>query len=247
VGVSGGEYGVRGHLSAFNVQDGKLVWKAYSEGPDKDLLFNPEKTINGATQNSVGPNSSLTTSRGDEWKVGGGTTWGWYSYDPKLNLIYYGSGNPGSWNPTQRPGKNRWSMTIFARDPETGDAKWVYQMTPHDGWDYDGVNEMILVTVKDHGEDVPALVHFDRNGYAYVLNRETGKPLAIHKYDPSVNWAKEINPADRGAGRQSREDDGGRQECDEHLSCGTRRQGTSSRSHTTQRPASSMRRSIISA
>ncbi len=84
-------------------------------------------------------------------------------------------------------------MTIFARNPETGEAKWVYQMTPHDGWDYDGVNGMILVNVKDHGKEVPALVHFDRNGFAYVLNRADGKLLAAHKYDPSVNWASEIS------------------------------------------------------
>ncbi|OYV86461.1 MAG: PQQ-dependent dehydrogenase, methanol/ethanol family, partial [Acidiphilium sp. 37-67-22] len=128
------------------------------------------------------------------WKVGGGTTWGWYSYDPKLNLIYYGSGNPGTWNPSQRPGKNRWSMTIWARNPETGKVKWVYQMTPHDGWDYDGVNEMVLVNVKDHGKEVPALVHFDRNGFSYVMNRANGSPIAIHKYDPSVNWATGIDP-----------------------------------------------------
>jgi len=194
VGVSGGEFGVRGYLSAFDVKTGKLLWRAYSEGPDKDLLFNAKTTINGATQKPVGDNSSLDTWHGDEWKTGGGTTWGWYSYDPKLNLIYYGSGNPGTWNPSQRPGDNRWSMTIFARDPETGEAKWVYQMTPHDGWDYDGVNEMVLVDVKDHGQEVPALVHFDRNGFAYVLDRANGKLLAAHKYDPSVNWASGIDP-----------------------------------------------------
>ncbi|HET9148622.1 MAG TPA: methanol/ethanol family PQQ-dependent dehydrogenase [Acetobacteraceae bacterium] len=194
VGVAGGEYGVRGYITAINKKTGKMVWRAYSEGPDKDIKFDPNKTINAATGKPVGKNSSLDSWQGNEWKVGGGTTWGWYSYDPKLNLLYYGSGNPGTWNPTQRPGANRWSMTIFARNPETGEAKWVYQMTPHDGWDYDGVNEMVLVNVKDHGKEVPALVHFDRNGFSYVLNREDGKILAIHKYDPSVNWAKGINP-----------------------------------------------------
>ena len=80
-------------------------------------------------------------------------TWGWYSYDPELNLIYYGSGNPSTWNPVQRPGDNKWSMTIWARDADTGMAKWVYQMTPHDEWDYDGVNEMILTDQKIDGKD----------------------------------------------------------------------------------------------
>ena len=194
VGVSGGEYGVRGYLTAYNIHTGKMVWRGYSEGPDKDMLISPTKTINGATGKPVGKDSSLDSWKGDEWKVGGGTTWGWYSYDPKLNLIYYGSGNPGTWNPTQRPGANRWSMSIWARNPETGAVKWVYQMTPHDGWDYDGVNEMVLVNVDDHGKTVPALVHFDRNGYSYVMNRENGTPIAIHKYDKSVNWSTGIDP-----------------------------------------------------
>ncbi len=194
VGVSGGEYGVRGYLTAFNLQTGAKMWQAFSEGPDADTLISDTKTIDGATQQPVGPDSSTKTWQGDQWKLGGGTTWGWYSYDPKLDLVYYGSGNPGSWNPTQRPGKNRWSMTIFARDLKTGEAKWVYQLTPHDGWDYDAVNEMPLVNVTYKGAQVPALVHFDRNGYSFVVDRENGKPLAIHKFDPSVNWSSGYDP-----------------------------------------------------
>ena len=124
-----------------NVKTGKQAWRAYNVGPDQDILFDPQKTIDGATGAPVGENSSLKTWRGDEWKLGGGTTWGWYTYDPQLNLLYYGSGNPGTWNPTQRPGDNKWSTTIFARNPDTGVAAWAYQMTPHDEWDYDGINE----------------------------------------------------------------------------------------------------------
>jgi len=194
VGVSGGEYGVRGYMTAFNLQTGAKIWQAYSEGPDADTLISDTDTIDGALQQPVGPDSSVKTWHGDEWKLGGGTTWGWYSYDPKLDLVYYGSGNPGSWNPTQRPGKNRWSMTIFARDLKTGQAKWVYQLTPHDGWDYDAVNEMPLVDVNYKGAQTPALVHFDRNGYSFVLDRATGKPLAIHKFDNSVNWSTGYDP-----------------------------------------------------
>ena len=97
-----------------------------------------------ASMAPIGKDSSLKTWKGDQWKLGGGTTWGWYAYDPKLNLVYYGSGNPGTWNPSQRPGDNKWSMTIMARDLNTGMAKWVFQMTPHDQWDFDGVNEMVL-------------------------------------------------------------------------------------------------------
>src|SRR5256712_1990368 len=193
VGVSGGEFGVRGYVSAFNLDNGSLVWRAYSVGPDADILFDPQKTIDGATQKSVGANSSLKTWENEEWKLGGGTTWGWYTYDPQLNLFYYGSGNPGTWNPTQRPGDNKWSMTIFARNPDTGVAAWAYQMTPHDGWDYDGINESVLTEAQIGGNTVPTLTHFDRNGFAYVLDRRSGKLLAANKFDPTVNWAERID------------------------------------------------------
>jgi lanthanide-dependent methanol dehydrogenase len=193
VGVSGGEYGVRGFVASYDLNTGKLQWKGYSMGPDSEMLMDPEKTIDGATQKPVGKNSSLKTWKGDQWKLGGGTTWGWYSYDPKLDLLYYGSGNPGTWNPTQRPGDNKWSMSVWARNPNTGEVKWVYQMTPHDGWDYDGVNEMILAELEVNGQETPVLVHFDRNGFAYVLDRRDGKLLEAYKYDPTVNWATEIN------------------------------------------------------
>jgi PQQ-dependent dehydrogenase (methanol/ethanol family) len=141
----------------------------------------------------VGVDSGTATWEGDQWQIGGGTTWGWMSYDPDLNLVYYGTGNPSTWNPAQRPGDNRWSMTIFARDVDTGMAKWVYQMTPHDEWDYDGVNEMILADLDFDGETRKVLVHFDRNGFAYTLDRETGELLVAEKYDPAVNWATEVD------------------------------------------------------
>lgn len=193
VGISGGEYGVRGYLSAFDLKSGKLVWRANSVGPDADILFDPNKTIDGATQQPVGANSSVKTWNQDEWKLGGGTTWGWYTYDPQLNLVYYGSGNPGTWNPTQRPGDNKWSTTLFARNPDTGVAAWAYQMTPHDAWDYDGINESVLTESVIDGQTVPTLTHFDRNGFAYTLDRRNGKLLRAHKFDSTVNWAKEID------------------------------------------------------
>jgi PQQ-dependent dehydrogenase (methanol/ethanol family) len=191
VGVSGGEFGVQGHMTAYNIADGSVAWRAYSEGPDDQIKFDPATTM--SMGQPVGANSSLKTWQGDQWKIGGGATWGWISYDPDLNLIYYGSGNPSTWNPTQRPGDNKWSMTVFARDADTGVAKWVYQMTPHDQWDYDGVNEMILADVPVHGKTTKALVHFDRNGFAYVLDRTDGKLLEAEKYDPRVNWATHVD------------------------------------------------------
>jgi PQQ-dependent dehydrogenase (methanol/ethanol family) len=191
VGISGGEFGVRGWVSAYNIKDGKLAWRAYSEGPDSDTLIDPQKTTE--LGKPVGADSSIKTWQGDQWKIGGGTTWGWYSYDPDLNLIYYGTGNPSTWNPKQRPGDNKWSMTIFARDVDTGQAKWVYQMTPHDEWDFDGVNEMILADQNIGGTTRKTLVHFDRNGFGYTLDRATGELLVAEKYDPVVNWATKVD------------------------------------------------------
>ncbi|TAM51727.1 MAG: PQQ-dependent dehydrogenase, methanol/ethanol family [Paraburkholderia sp.] len=194
-GISGGEFGVRGRIIAYDIKTGKPAWTAYSTGPDNEILLDPDKTMTwtDGKMMPVGRDSSVKTWKGDQWKLGGGTTWGWYAWDPKLNLVYYGSGNPGTWNPTQRPGDNKWSMTIFARDLNTGMAKWVYQMTPHDEWDYDGVNEMILADLTIKGQQVPAIVHFDRNGFAYTLNRVTGELLVAQKYDPAVNWADHID------------------------------------------------------
>ncbi|MGC1578885.1 MAG: methanol/ethanol family PQQ-dependent dehydrogenase [Beijerinckiaceae bacterium] len=191
VGVSGGEFGVRGWVSAYNLSDGKLAWRAYSEGPDSDIKVDPQKTTE--LGKPVGADSSLKTWEGDQWKIGGGDTWGWFSFDPQLNLMYYGSGNPSTWNPKQRPGDNKWSMTIWARDVDTGMAKWVYQMTPHDEWDYDGVNEMILADENIGGQTRKTLVHFDRNGFAYTLDRTNGELLVAEKYDPAVNWATKVD------------------------------------------------------
>ncbi len=190
-GISGGEFGVRGFMAAYNIKDGSLAWKAYSTGPDAEMLVDPEKTTH--LGRPIGKDSSLKSWKGDQWKIGGGTTWGWFSYDPETNLMYYGTGNPSTWNPVVRPGDNKWSMTIFARDVDTGMAKWVYQMTPHDEWDYDGVNEMILVDQQIGGQTRKTLVHFDRNGFGYTLDRVTGDLLVAEKYDPAVNWATHVD------------------------------------------------------
>lgn len=191
VGDSGGEFGVHGHITAYDLNTGKQVWRAYSTGPDDQIKFDPEKTM--SLGKPVGKDSSLSTWQGDQWKIGGGTTWGWVSYDPQLNLIYYGTSNPSTWNPVQRPGDNKWSTSIIARDADTGVAKWVYQMTPHDQWDYDGVNEMILASLNIGGRERQVLVHFDRNGFAYRLDRRNGDLLVAQKYDPAVNWADKVD------------------------------------------------------
>jgi PQQ-dependent dehydrogenase (methanol/ethanol family) len=191
VGTSGGEFGVQCHLTAYDMKTGKQAWRAYSSGPDEQIMLDPVKTTE--LGKPVGKDSSIKTWQGDQWKIGGGCTWGWISYDPQLDLVYYGSGNPSTWNPKQRPGDNKWSMTIFARNPDTGMAKWVYQMTPHDEWDYDGVNEMILADLAIGGATRKTLVHFDRNGLAYTMDRDTGELLVAEKYDPAVNWTTGVD------------------------------------------------------
>jgi len=191
VGISGGEFGVRGSVTAYDMKTGQRKWRGYSMGPDSDTLIDPVKTTH--LGKPVGPNSGTNTFQGDQWQIGGGTTWGWYSYDPDLNLMYYGTGNPSTWNPKQRPGDNRWSMTIFARDVDTGAARWVYQMTPHDEWDFDGVNEMILADQQIGGQTRRTVVHFDRNGLGYTLDRTNGELLVADKYDPKVNWTTGVD------------------------------------------------------
>ncbi|WP_370047711.1 MULTISPECIES: methanol/ethanol family PQQ-dependent dehydrogenase [Salipiger] len=201
VGISGGEFGVRGSVTAYNMETGEQEWRAYSMGPDEDILVDPENTTH--LGEPVGENSGTNTWEGDQWMIGGGTTWGWYSYDPEADLIYYGTGNPSTWNPAQRPGDNRWSMTVMARDPDDGMAKWFYQMTPHDEWDYDGVNEMILTDQEVDGEMRKLLTHFDRNGLAYTMDRITGELLVAEKFDPVVNWTTgvDMDPASETYGR----------------------------------------------
>lgn len=190
-GISGGEFGVRGFVTANDINTGKQVWRAYSTGPDSEVLIGEDFTSPYASHQ--GKDLGVSTWKGDQWKLGGGTTWGWYSYDPELNLFYYGTGNPGAWNPDQRPGENKWSMTIFARNPDTGMAKWAYQMTPHDAWDYDGVNENILIDLPgENGAVTKALVHFDRNGFAYAIDRTNGKVISAKPFG-HVNWATGVN------------------------------------------------------
>jgi lanthanide-dependent methanol dehydrogenase len=139
-----------------------------------------------------GPNQGVSTWPGDSWKVGGAVVWGWLSYDPELNLVYSGTSNPGPWNQDQRPGDNKWSAAIIARDPDTGEMIWAFQPTPHDMWDYDAVNENILVDLPIGGAKRKALVHFDRNGFAYTIDRATGEVLLAKPFVP-MNWSSGVD------------------------------------------------------
>ncbi len=187
VGNSGGEMGVRGWVTALSVKDGHKVWQAYHTGPDADVKIGPNfKPFYAFMQ---GKDMGVKSWTGDQWKIGGGTVWGWVTYDPDLNLIYYSTSNPGTWNPDARPGDNLWSAAIFARDPDTGDAKWAWQATPHDEWDYDAINESIVADIPIQGQTRKVIVHFDRNGYATTLDRATGQLLVAEPFQ-IVNWAK---------------------------------------------------------
>jgi len=179
VGNSGGEFGVRGWLKCLDGNDGHEVWTAYSAGPDKDCLIGEKfKPFYDAEK---GKDLGVTTWPPDRWQIGGGTVWGWVSYDPESNLIFYGPANPGSWNPELRPGDNKWSAGAFARDADTGQAVWAYQYTPHDLFDHDEINEHIILDLPLDGADRPlrkVVVHPGRNGYMYIIDRATGQVLS---------------------------------------------------------------------
>ncbi len=183
---------MRGYLTAYDVKTGAQVWRAYATGPDKDLLLADDFNVKNAHYGQKGLGTG--TWEGDAWKIGGGTNWGWYAYDPGTNLIYFGTGNPAPWNETMRPGDNKWTMTIFGRDADTGEAKFGYQKTPHDEWDYAGVNVMMLSDQKDKdGKSRKLLTHPDRNGIVYTLDRTDGSLVSANKLDDTVNVFKSVD------------------------------------------------------
>ncbi len=204
IGFGGDEFAARGRVAAYNLADGKKVWECHSTGSDKDVCLTKETNSANPHYGVAGTDIGIKTFPNEDWKIGGGAAWGWYSYDPDLKLVYYSTGNPGLWSPQYRcPDKtheecntgsydNKWSMTIFARKVDTGEAVWAYQMTPFDQWDYDGVNENILTDMDIDGKKVKALTHFDRNGFAYVLDRTNGTLLRANKY-VTTDWAEKID------------------------------------------------------
>jgi PQQ-dependent dehydrogenase (methanol/ethanol family) len=180
VGDSGGEFGVRGWLTAVDANTGKIAWRAYHTGPDKDCLIGAN--FHPFYPQDRGAELGMTTWSEGKWQIGGGTMWGWISYDPDLDLIFYGTGNPGPWNPEQRLGDNKWTSGIFARKPDTGEAVWYYQWSPHDLHDYDGINEQLLLDANINGQQRKVLIRPERNGYVYVLDRTTGEVLKADPY-----------------------------------------------------------------
>lgn len=187
VGDAGGELGVRGKLTALDLSSGKIAWVGYNSGPDSEVLIGPD--FKPFYKKDQGTDLGKSSWPPDQWKLGGGTVWGWVTYDPELNLVFYGTGNPGVWNPDLRPGDNKWSCSIIARDPDTGHVKWAFQITPHDEEDYDEIMENIAVDMDWKGQPRKLLLHPSRNGFMLVLDRQTGELLSADVFEKSTNWA----------------------------------------------------------
>jgi methanol dehydrogenase (cytochrome c) subunit 1 len=192
VGSSGAELGVRGYVTAYDVHTGEMKWRGYATGPDSEIKLAKDFNSHNPQWGRFG--LGLKTWQGDTWKIGGGTNWGWYAYDPETNYVYYGSGNPGPWNASMRPGDNKWTMTITARDVDTGEMHFGYQKTPHDEWDYAGVDVIILSDEKDDDGTVHKLLfHPDRNGFIYNLDRVKGDLYTVGKIDSTMNEFTGVN------------------------------------------------------
>jgi alcohol dehydrogenase (cytochrome c) len=173
VGVGGGEYGIRGFVASFDPRSGKELWR-----------FN---VIPGPGE------PGFETWSGDDWKTGGGSIWTMGSYDPVLNLVYWGTGNPGpDWNPSQRPGDNLYTDSVVALDPDTGKLKWHFQFTPNDGNDYDSTRVPVLADMDWNGKPAKLMLFANRNGFFYVLDRVTGQFLQGTPF-VKVNWASGLD------------------------------------------------------
>ncbi|MCK1303636.1 MULTISPECIES: methanol/ethanol family PQQ-dependent dehydrogenase [unclassified Bradyrhizobium] len=171
-GISGAEFGTRGFIDGWDPATGKHLWRTHSiPSPDE-------------------PGGD--TWKGDTWKLGGGSTWITGSYDPELNTVYWGIGNPGPFNSAVRPGDNLYTCSVLAMDPKTGKIKWHYQFSPNNPFDYDSVAEMVLADMNVEGKPTKVLMDANRNGFFYVLDRTNGKLLAANPY-VKVNWATEID------------------------------------------------------
>jgi alcohol dehydrogenase (cytochrome c) len=173
IGLGGGEYGIRGFIAAYDAATGKERWRFH--------------TIPGPGE------PGHETWKNDAWKTGGGSIWVTPSYDPALNLTYWGVGNPGpDWNPAQRPGDNLYTDAVVALDADTGALKWHFQFTPNDPYDYDSVQIAVLTDITWRGTPTKAMMWANRNGFFYVLDRVTGRFLSGTPF-VKVNWASGLD------------------------------------------------------
>jgi alcohol dehydrogenase (cytochrome c) len=173
-GIAGGEYGVRGYLKAFDAASGAPKWTTYTV---------PEPGEPGGD-----------TWPGETWKTGGGATWQSGAFDPELNLLYWGTGNPGSWNSDLRKGDNKWTASLIALNPDDGKIAWGFQYTPNDGWDYDGNNAPVLADISIDGKKIKAALQTNRNGFFYVLDRTSGKFIYAEPTVEGINWTTGLDP-----------------------------------------------------
>lgn len=185
-GNSGGEFGVVGAVDARDVNTGELIWH-------RPVIEGHMGTLKGKDNGITGTLNA--TWKGDLWKSGGGATWLGGTYDPETNLLFFGTGNPAPWNSHLRPGDNLYTASTLAIDPDTGVIKWHYQTTPHDGWDFDGVNEFIPFDATINGKPMKLGAKADRNGYFFVLDRTNGKFISANKFVMQTTWANGFNKA----------------------------------------------------
>ena len=183
-GVSGGEFGAVGVVEARDVNTGELVWT-------RPVIEGHMGTLKGQPNGMTGKLNA--TWPGDLWKTGGGATWLGGTYDPETNLIYFGTGNPAPWNSHLRPGDNLYTASTLAINPDNGQIVWHYQTTPHDGWDFDGVNEFIPFDATINGKPMKLGAKADRNGYFFVLDRTNGKFVSASKFVMQTTWANGFN------------------------------------------------------
>ena len=202
VGNSGAAFGVRGFIAALAADTGRELWRAWSTGPDKDVRIGAGFAPFYAADR--GTDLGVATWPPEAWKIGGGTVDGWISYDPQLDLVFHGTGRPAPRNPHVRPGANKWTSSLFARQAQTGDAVWAYQASPHDRYGYDGSNENVLVDLTVSGRARHVLLHPDSNGWMYVIDRATGEVLSADTY-AFVSTSRSVDP-DSGALRYASDD-----------------------------------------
>jgi alcohol dehydrogenase (cytochrome c) len=172
VGSSGGEFGVRGHLDAFDIDSGEHRWRCYTVPKPGE------------------PGSETWPADGEAWARGGANCWLTGTYDPELNLLYVGTGNPApDFDGEVRPGDNLFTDSLVAVDPDVGEIRWHYQYNPHDVWDYDSISEHILFEL----EGRKVLAHFDKNGYGFILDRTDGQLIRVFPFVDRITWG-EITP-----------------------------------------------------
>ena len=188
-GVSGGEFGVVGKIEAYDPKNGDLLWTRPTVEGHMGYVYKDGKPV----ENGISGGQAGKTWPGDLWKTGGAAPWLGGYYDADTNLLFFGTGNPAPWNSHLRPGDNLYSSSRLALNPDDGSIKWHFQTTPHDGWDFDGVNELISFDYQDGGKTVKAAATADRNGFFYVLDRTNGKFIRGFPFVDKITWAKGLD------------------------------------------------------